>query len=248
MNTINQTGITEDILAQIKTYGAMSAGIASVADLKDAPSYSIYDKNPYYDAYEGIADWPDEAKSVLVYTFSHERSKPELDWEAKISGTTLGNAELIRIQKEIKKWLQEELGIKVISLPYRVEKGGIFLKDCAVLGGIGVFGKNNLLITPELGPQVRLRASFLDIELAPTRLPGFDPCADCAMPCLRVCPQDAFRNGHYERDYCHLEMEKNRNNPVVTNAESGIPHIKFCRSCEFACPVGDRSPLGLIRT
>ena len=35
MNTINQTGITEDILAQIKTYGAMSAGIASVADLKE---------------------------------------------------------------------------------------------------------------------------------------------------------------------------------------------------------------------
>ena len=242
MNTINQTGITEDILAQIKTYGAMSAGIASVADLKGAPSYEIYAKNPYYDAYEGFADWPDEAKSVLVYTFPHERSKPELDWEAKISGTTLGNAELIRIQKEIKKWLREELGIAAISLPYRIEKGGIFLKDCAVLGGVGVFGKNNLLITPELGPQVRLRASFLDIELAPTRLPGFNPCADCAMPCLRACPQDAFRNGHYERDYCHLEMKKNRNNPVVTNAESGIPHIRFCRSCEFACPVGDRSP------
>jgi epoxyqueuosine reductase len=162
-----------------------------------------------------------------------------LDWEAKISGTTLGNRELIRIQKEIKKWLREDLGIKAISLPYKIEKGGIFLKDSAVLGGIGVIGKNNLLITPGLGPQVRLRASLLDIDLAPTRLPSFDPCADCAMPCLRACPQDAFRNGHYERDYCHLEMEKNRNNPVVTDALPGIPHIKFCRSCELACPVGE---------
>ncbi len=185
---------------------------------------------------------------MLVYTFSHERSKPELDWEAKISGTTLGNRELIRIQKKIQEWLREELGVKAISLPYSIEQGGIFLKDCATLGGIGVIGKNNLLITPGLGPRVRLRASFLDIELAPTLLPGFDPCADCDMPCLRACPQDAFRNEHYERDYCHLEMENNRNNPVVTNAESGIPHIKFCRSCEFACPVGDRSPLGAIRT
>jgi epoxyqueuosine reductase len=231
--------MTEDILAQIKSYGALSAGIASVADLKDAPSYAVYDKNPYYDDYEGIAGWPDEAKSVLVYTFPHQRSKPELDWEAKISGTTLGNRELIRIQKKIQKWLREELGIEAISLPYQIEKGGIFLKDCAMLGGIGVIGKNNLLITPELGPQVRLRASFLDIELAPTLLPGFDPCADCEMPCLRACPQDAFRNGHYERDYCHLEMEKNRNNPVVTDSESGVSHIKFCRSCEFACPVGN---------
>jgi epoxyqueuosine reductase len=238
MNTINQGGIAEDILAQIKTYGAMSAGIASVADLKDAPSYAVYANNPYYDGYEGIAGWPDEAKSVLVYTFPHERSKPELDWEAKISGTTLGNRELIRIQKEIQEWLREELGIKAISLPYSIEQGGIFLKDCAMLGGIGVIGKNNLLITPGLGPKVRLRASFLDIELAPTLLPDFDPCADCDMPCLRACPQDAFRSGHYERDHCHLEMEKNRNNPVVTDAESGIPQIRFCRSCEFACPVG----------
>jgi epoxyqueuosine reductase len=240
MNTMNQTRIAEAILAQIETYGAMSAGIASVADLKDAPAYAAYEKNPYYDTYEGVADWPSEAKSVLVYTYRHERSKPELDWEAKISGTTLGNRELIRIQKEIKKWLREELGIKAISLPYKIEKGGIFLKDSAVLGGIGVIGKNNLLITPELGPQVRLRASLLDIELAPTRLPSFDPCADCAMPCLRACPQDAFRNGHYERDYCHLEMEKNRNNPVVTDASPGIPHIQFCRSCELACPVGEK--------
>jgi epoxyqueuosine reductase len=234
---IERTGIAEDILAQIKTYGAMSAGIASVADLKDAPSYPVYDKRPYYDGYEGIAAWPDEAKSVLVYTFSHERSRPELDWEAKISGTTLGNRELIRIQKKIQKWLREELGIVAISLPYQIEHGGIFLKDCAVLAGIGVIGKNNLLITPELGPRVRLRASFLDIELAPTLLPGFDPCADCDMPCLRACPQDAFRNGRYERDYCDLEMTKNRNNPVLIDAEAGIPHIKFCRSCEFACPV-----------
>ena len=30
MITIDQGGIAEDILAQIKTYGAMSAGIASV--------------------------------------------------------------------------------------------------------------------------------------------------------------------------------------------------------------------------
>ncbi len=238
MNTTGQAEIITEIIAQIKSYGAMSAGIARVADLKAAPSYPVYDKNPYYAGYAGIADWPDQAKSVLVYSYAHEQSKPELDWEAKIPGTTLGNSELIRIQKEIKKWLQEALGIKAIALPYKIEKGGIFLKDCGVLGGIGVIGKNNLLITPELGPRVRLRALFLDVELAPTSLPGFDPCATCDRPCLRACPKDAFRDGHYRRDHCHLEMEKNRNNPVVVDPKSGVLFIKFCRSCELSCPVG----------
>jgi epoxyqueuosine reductase len=37
-------------------------------------------------------------------------------------------------------------------LPYKVEEGGMFLKDAATLAGLGIIGKNNLLITPEFEP------------------------------------------------------------------------------------------------
>jgi len=47
------------------------------------------------------------------------------------------------------------VGINACPLPYRVEQGGILLKDAAVLAGLGVTGKNNLVITPQLaGPCV----------------------------------------------------------------------------------------------
>jgi hypothetical protein len=58
-------------------------------------------------------------------------------------------------------------------LPYRVEHGGTLFKDAAALAGLGTIGKNNLVITPEYGPHVRLKAMFLDVDLEPTGPIGF---------------------------------------------------------------------------
>jgi len=53
---------------------------------------------------------------------------------------------VIRISKVLVKWLYDTHGIKAQALPYHVEKGGVYLKDAACLAGLGVRGKNNLLI------------------------------------------------------------------------------------------------------
>jgi epoxyqueuosine reductase len=100
-------------------------------------------------------------------------------------------------------------------LPYHVEKGGIFLKDAAVLAGLGTIGMNNLLITPEFGPRVRLRALFLDAELAPTGPTDFAPCAGCDMPCRSACPQEAFKSGSYRKALCSEQMKTDEANAVV---------------------------------
>ncbi|MBC8492582.1 MAG: hypothetical protein H8D43_02260 [Chloroflexi bacterium] len=42
------------------------------------------------------------------------------------------------------------MSINACPQPYRVEQGRILLKDAAVLAGLGVMGKNNLVITPQL--------------------------------------------------------------------------------------------------
>jgi len=50
------------------------------------------------------------------------------------------------------------------------------LKDAAVLAGLGCIGKNNLLLTPEYGSRVRLRAFTIDLVLPSTGPLPFDPC------------------------------------------------------------------------
>ena len=150
--------------------------------------------------------------------------------------------------------IENNLKINTNKLHYYVEKGGVFLKDAAVLAGLGCIGKNNMLVTRDYGPRVRLRALFLNAEIQPTGPIEFDPCADCKVYCRRVCPENAMdekapsfesiadsldlpaRDGTYDRQLCNIRMEKD----IFESKKNGgtqVP-IKYCRKCEFVCPVG----------
>ena len=136
----------------------------------------------------------------------------------------------------------EELGIKALSLPYQIEYGGTFLKDSAHLAGLGVIGKNNLLVTPEFGTRIRLRGIFIEAELEPTGPLDFDPCNGCDMPCHQVCPRDAFRSGIFERALCKDENDKRDSEAALVDGSiMGIDEpsmvSKPCWYCELACPV-----------
>jgi epoxyqueuosine reductase len=106
-----------------------------------------------------------------------------------------------------------------LSLPYQIEYGGAFLKDAAVLAGLGMIGKNNLLVTPQYGTRVRLRGMFIEAELEPTGPSTFDPCQGCGMPCQRACPQDAFRGGSFKRELCRKEQEYNEEHGEMAPGE-----------------------------
>jgi epoxyqueuosine reductase len=199
-------------------------------------------------------EWKDEYKTMLVWALAHPASKPVLDWwSLKIPAFTPGNFELRAQSKRLRSWMTDELGLNAYSLPYQIEYGGAFLKDAAVLAGLGVFGRDNLLITPEYGPRVRLRGIFMDADLEPTaRLEGFDPCATCSKPCHRVCPRTAFRSGSYARILCKQEQDQlDVDFEVLDGAILGLDEpsevTKYCRACELACPVGQDGGGGFVR-
>jgi epoxyqueuosine reductase len=247
------SGVEKIILDKAKELGTSLAGIASIADLKASPSYEVYSKKPFYEEYDpdspdyhefkGVR-WREEHKSILVWALVHPISEPVLDWwSMKVPGFTPGNGVMRLQSKKLRRWMGEELGIKALSLPYQVEYGGAFLKDSAHLAGLGVIGKNNLLVTPEYGTRVRLRGMFIEAELEPTGpLVGFDPCTGCDMPCHRACPRDAFRSGSFERAYCKEENDdRYANEELIEGSIMGIEEasmvMKPCRYCELACPI-----------
>jgi len=211
--------------------GATMAGIARVDELKKTPSYDGC----------GGGVWPREVRSVLVVGLFHPVNKPELDWYTGRGGTP-GNRMLMRMAKVLELLLKEECDVTARDLPYYVEQGGIFLKDAAVLAGFGSIGRNNLLITPAHGPRVRLRALSLNVELDSTGPIDFRPCDMCSVPCLRVCPHNAFETGNYQREACLKQMgvDEHEGYPLqkVDDAASSHLCIKYCRRCEYTCPVG----------
>jgi epoxyqueuosine reductase len=234
MNSTLRTRIIDKTLEM----GASLAGIASVEDLQKSPSYELYKSKPYYASFEKLPEWSEENRSILVLALYHDPKRPEMDWWDARPGNSPGNRDLITIQKGINRWIVDDLKIQVRNLPYQVEEGGVFLKDAAVLAGIGIIGKNNLLITPQYGPRVRLRALFLDLSFVPVEHIQLNPCSMCSMPCFKGCPQRAFSNGYFERDYCRLQMSRDVENSSPLTNDPDIMAVRYCRVCELSCPVG----------
>jgi epoxyqueuosine reductase len=248
----NGSKIEKTIVEKAKALGASLAGIASIDDLKASKSYEVYAKSPFYEEYgrespnyfefKGVK-WREEHKSVLVWALVHPASEPVLDWwSMKVPGFTPGNRVMRMHSKKLRIWLNEELGINALSLPYQIEFGGALLKDSAALAGLGVIGKHNLLVTPEFGTRVRLRGIFMEAELEPTGPIDFDPCNGCDMPCHRACPRDAFQSGAFERALCKQENDqRDADVEILDGSIMGIEApsevTKPCRYCELACPV-----------
>lgn len=249
--------------------GATLAGVANVEDLKNAPAFTVVPKMPEYNGVgtymrgekdkflPGVA-WPKEIKSVVVLAYHHPVDDPKVDYWFE-GHNTIGNRKLIGISKKLES-IMAEAGVETYSFNYHIEKGGIFLKDSAIIAGLGAMGKNNLVITPEYGPHIRLRAVGLSLDLPSTGPSVYDPCTTCSVKCWEKCVQGAFdkkiyteeklgrselpgRIGNFDRKVCNIQMEEDESNIEAMeiqaiSVEGPVNAIKYCRTCEYACPVG----------
>ena len=262
--------LREELLGKIKELGADIAGVASVQMLLNGPSEQLFPKMKDHvrDHFaeeittglpHGAVFWEENASSAIIYGVAHPAEKLEMDWWCGEIDPP-GNKKLLQISKAFIRFMKENYpDISVYSRRYHVERGGLYLKDAAVMAGLGCIGRNNLLVTPQYGPRVRLRAVILSADLPPTGPAAFDPCEGCDAPCLAHCPQKAFsrriytpeesgldklpgRDGSYFRAACNEQMVYNEDHakvglmPEVSDKPEKI--IKYCRNCELYCRVG----------
>ena len=208
-------------IRKARELGADVAGAVPAAKLIDCPSAVA-------DGYRGSRT---DRGAYIVLGLYHDPEHPELDlWEA--GRGTPGDRILARIGRELALWLQETYGVRSRVIPYRMQDGGIYLKDAACMAGIGRMGRSNLVLVPGFGSKIRFRAVWADLECPDEELPKRDlPCAGCEQYCIRACPMDAFSTGRYSRDRCLARMNADR--------ASGRERIDHCRACELACPAGD---------
>jgi epoxyqueuosine reductase len=273
MNSVPSSELTEKIVEKAKSLGAAIAGVASVESLKESPSHRIYPKIGmnlkvhWQDAKDDVkpdeVGWPADAVSVVVIGVEHNANKPELDWwDGK---GTPGNRILIRINNKLSEWIESTFSVKTYKLPYFVSKGGIFLKDAAVMAGLGCIGKNNLVVTPGYGPRIRFRALLMDRKAEVTAPVEFNPCEGCEQPCRKACPVKAFQktiyaadelgqsilpgiNGTYDRVTCNVKMEKDIEEAVIAIPAGDEEHQQVLQAIdEFEegvklKPQGDKRP------
>lgn len=148
----------------------------------------------------GVCDWDDrwveneelpfQPKSVVVMGI-------EMDYEAyttapskiQTAASHRAYADMLSCSYKLAMFIQE-LGYKAFAAGNDYGLAPAF----AVLAGLGEIGRNNLLVTYEYGPRVRIVKVFTELELVPDRpitLGVTEFCGVCKR-CAEQCPSDAL--------------------------------------------------------
>jgi epoxyqueuosine reductase len=137
-------------------------------------------------------------------------------------------------------WLQAELGRPIHGKPY-VDTGPLLERDLARRAGLGWFGKNTMLINPDVGSFFFIGALLLELELAPDAPFSADRCGTCTR-CLDACPTDALiapRVMDARRCISYLTIEHRGEIPPEFQPAMG-ELVYGCDICQDVCPWNER--------
>jgi epoxyqueuosine reductase len=111
-------------------------------------------------------------------------------------------------------------------------------RHAALLAGLGNFGTNNMLLTPEFGPRVRFASILSSAETAPDPLLEKPLCIRCQR-CARACPVHALDGEDYPQGLTDKKTCTGRSEALSKR------YISPCGICIKVCPVGeDRKGFG----
>jgi len=121
----------------------------------------------------------------------------------------------------------------------------ISLKRAAQLAGLGAYGKQSLIVTPQYGPWVRWNTVLTEAPLEPDAPFESNLCGDCDA-CLRVCPVGALTPYVVDGDRClvgcHLDSPSDELRALLARYEPQVTahtHL-MCTECQKVCPLGER--------
>ncbi len=214
-----------------KNLGADAVGVGDVKRMDEAP--------PGHKP----TDYLKDAKSVIAVAVRINYSAIEGLPKTRNEYVNAGNAASVKINKviyELSRKIEEE-GFSAVPFLQGEDtsalRGDISLKHAAVAAGIGEFGLNNLLLTPEYGPRVLLAAIVTNAELEPDP-PLEEKLCDLCEVCLKVCPVDALRNPQSYDRMKGWTIDKTRCRHYIYEVLEPIHGHFSCGECIKACHVG----------
>jgi epoxyqueuosine reductase QueG len=147
-----------------------------------------------------FSEYKNNYKSALVYAIPHIKMMDIKNYKKEVFENYILQArnEVNDIQNEIENVLIK-YSVKYIFPPI-VQKDEEYLlapisfKQLGVNAGIGWIGKNDLLVTNEYGPRVRLGAVLIDYDFPLKKVIMKNNCPENCVLCINSCPYKALKN------------------------------------------------------
>nr|MDO8082586.1 epoxyqueuosine reductase [Candidatus Freyarchaeota archaeon] len=206
--------------------GADICGIAPVARFADAPK-----------GFHPCDIYPD-CKSVIVFASHFPLST--LQARTNVPYTFIRNMmvnKLDGIAFHLSQWLEREdiLSIPIPSAdPYEYwdpdkkhGRGILSLKHAGQLAGLGVIGKNTLLINDKYGNMIWLGAILVSINLEQDPLASYEGCIPECTLCIDSCPQHALDGVTINQKLCRERS--------ISRTDGG-GWVLSCNICRKVCP------------
>jgi epoxyqueuosine reductase QueG len=210
----------------IKGLGADLCGIAPVDRFNEAPK-GFHPRDIYKDSKSVVVfakRLPLEslfATSCVPYTYVNDiitRKVDELGFEVALELEDQGiRAVPIPSDDPYEYWEPENsYGRAILSL-----------RHAGYLAGLGVLGKNNLLINKELGNMIQIGAVLVPFELEGDDIATYEGCpANCNI-CIESCPVKALDGKTVDQKLCRPRSNYRTEKGYV---------LKKCNECRKVCP------------
>lgn len=227
----------------------------------------------HYDPWRPATGILPQAKSIIVFALKNgDGALDSPNIRLAIHDTLVVYNELNRIGYRLSRYLESK-GYEGIAIPAfnpiemtaesKGMVGDLSLRHAAVSAGMGFIGRNNLLITPQYGPRVRLGAVVTNAKLDATKGNIKDRCGSCNI-CMENCPAKAISGKTVDIRRCARfvggpaglgaminfvteltdkskeEMKRMIRSPDIWNFYQALQlGIYFgCNSCMASCPLG----------
>jgi epoxyqueuosine reductase len=222
--------LREDALALAIGIGYDAAGIARPASER-LPAWT-------HSVLVGMHATLDEAFDYEMYLEYEGRRKWYKPIYTALESLSFRLAEMLRAR-----------GLLAAALTYEDSIALVDLKAAAVEAGLGVLGRNGLVVSRRYGPRVRFGAVFTDAPWDPTGPLRDYFCPSCTR-CWNACPTGALGPGGLDRSRCIAEYAPS---PELAGMQERLERRPSagtrlqCSACMTSCPIGARLPVGFYR-
>jgi epoxyqueuosine reductase len=243
---VTQTSALEErIKAQAFGLGFDVAGVARLGPADTAQAFDEWVARGYAGDMHYLPKWADKRRdtrlpfpgtvSAIVVAMNYGGTAPSGPVARYARGDDYHDVMVAKLNA-LHEWIAAQIGQPVHGKAY-VDTGPLLERDLARRAGLGWFGKNTMLVNPELGSFFFLGALVVDLELQPDEPFQADRCGTCTR-CLDACPTNALvepRLLDATRCISYLTIELKGEIPEALRAPMRSL-VYGCDICQDVCP------------